>query len=148
VFPEDDETNFEEKLMGERFKEVVSRYKRAFDCDNIENREVMSGLMPLVHETMSLESRHKKDLIELAIRMVREEYDMDEDAVEIHAELTPNVNLIGTKKEPTPAASDMEFNNHDEMTNLKKEVYKRRFLNAMTQGAAKKCNHMFHLVDE
>ena len=148
VFPEDDETNFEEKIMGERFKEVVSRYKRAFDCDNIENREVMSGLMPLVHETMSLESKHKKDLIDLAIRMVREEYDMDEDVVEIHAELTPNVNLIGTKKEPTPAASDMEFNNHDEMINLKKEVYKRRFLNAMTQGAAKKCNHMFHLVDD
>ena len=34
------------------------------------------------------------------------------------------------------------------MVNAKEEVYKRRFLNAMIQGAAKKTNHMFHMVDD
>jgi hypothetical protein len=42
----------------------------------------------------------------------------------------------------------MEFDSHDDIENANQEVYKRRFLNAMTQGAAKKCNHMFHMVDD
>jgi hypothetical protein len=80
--------------------------------------------------------------------MIREEYDMAEDVVEIHAELTPRINMVGTKKNPTPVVSEVEFKNHDEMVNANEEVYKRRFLNAMTQGAAKKCSHMFHMVDD
>lgn len=148
IFPEGDESSFEEKIMGERFKDVANRYKRAYDVDTINNQEVLRGMMPLVHETMGLEAKHKKALEKLAVDMIREEYDMDEDVVEIHAELTPHINMVGTKKNAKPMAIEMEFKNHDEMSNAKDEVYKRRFLNAMTQGAAKKCNHMFHMVDD
>lgn len=148
IFPEGDECSFEQKIMGERFSEVAKRYKRAFDCETIDNQQLMREMMPLVHETMSMENSHKNELVELAIRMVREEYDIPEDIVEINAELTPNISLIGTKKNPKPMAVEMEFKNHDDMVNANEEVYKRRFLNAMTQGAAKKCNHMFHMVDE
>jgi hypothetical protein len=148
AFPEGDESSFEEKIMGERFNEVASRYKRAFDCDSIDNNQLVSEMMPLVKDTMELEKSNKKALEELAIRLIREEYNMDEDTVEIHAELTPKINLVGTKKNPKPVTSEMEFSNHSEMVNANKEVYKRRFLNAMTQGAAKKCNHMFHMVDD
>ena len=148
VFPEGDECSFEQKIMGERFSEVAKRYKRAFDCDTIDNGQLMSEMMPLVHESMALEAEHKKELEKLAVRMIREEYDMGEDAVEIHAELTPNISLIGTKKNPKPMAVEMQFKDHDAMVNANEEVYKRRFLNAMTQGAAKKCSHMFHMVDD
>lgn len=148
IFPEGDESSFEEKIMGERFNDVAKRYKRAYDVDNIDNSSVMSGMMPLVYETMGLEAKHKRALEKLAEKMIREEYDMDKDIVEIHAELTPNINMEGTKKNPKPIAVEMQFKNHDEMTNATDEVYKRRFLNAMIQGAAKKCNHMFHMVDD
>jgi hypothetical protein len=81
--------------------------------------------------------------------MIREEYDMSENAVEIIAELTPRITLEGTKRNPKPMAVEaMEFDSHDDIVNANAEVYKRRFLNAMGQGAAKKCNHMFHLVDD
>ena len=33
-------------------------------------------------------------------------------------------------------AVEMQFKNHDDMVNATGEIYKRRFLNAMTQGAA------------
>ena len=148
IFPEGDETSFEQKIMGERFSEVAKRYKRAYDVDNIDNKNLILGMMPLVKETMVLESKHKKALEKLAVQMIRDEYDMDEDIVEIHAELTPHINMVGTKKEPTPKATSVEFDNHEQIVEANEEVYKRRFLNAMIQGAAKKCNHMFHMVDE
>jgi hypothetical protein len=149
AIPEGDECSFEEKIMGQRFSEVANRYKRAFDVDKIDNQKLVSEMMPLVYETMAAEEKHKKALEELAIKMVREEYDMSEDVVEIIAELTPKISLEGAKKNPRPVQVDnMEFNSHDDISNANEEVYKRRFLNAMTQGAAKKCNHMFHMVDE
>src|ERR1035437_4181687 len=102
IFPEGDESNFEQKIMGERFNDVVKRYKRAHDVDNINNEDVMNGMLPLVRETMGLEAKHKKALEKLAVEMIREEYDMGEDVVEIHAELTPHISLEGTKKNPKP----------------------------------------------
>jgi len=148
IFPEGDESSFEEKIMGERFSEVAKRYKRAFDVDSIDNREVMREMMPLVYETMGMEAKHKKALCKLAEEMIREEFDMSKDVVEIHAELTNEINMVGTKKNPKPMATETQFKNHDEMVNAKDEVYRRRFMNAMIQGAAKKCNHMFHMVDD
>lgn len=149
VFPEGDENCFEEKLMAERFGDVVKRYKRAYDVDTIDNDKVIKEMMPLVYETMGMEAKHKKALEELAVKMIREEYDMGEDVVEIHAELTNDINMEGTKKNATPMdVKGMQFESHDELVNANEEVYKRRFINALTQGAAKKCNHMFHMVDE
>lgn len=148
AIPEGDENNFEQKIMGKRFSEVVNRYKRAFDVDEIDNSQLMMQMMPMVHETMAIESKHKKALEELAEKMIRQEYDMSEDVVEIKATLSPKVMLEGTKKHPTPKSNDFQFENHEEMVNAKDEVYKRRFLNAMIQGAAKKTNHMFHIVDD
>ncbi len=148
IFPEGDENSFEQKILSDRFGDVTRRYKRAYDVDNIDNQQVMEEMLPLVYETMGLESKHKKALEELAIQMIREEYDMSEDVVEIIAELTPDINIEGTKINPKPITVEMEFKNHDDIINANEEVYKRRFLNAMTQGAAKKCNHMFHMVDD
>jgi hypothetical protein len=148
IFPDDDESTFEEKIMGERFSEVAKRYKRAYDVDSIDNKVVLSELMPLVYETQGLEAKHKKKLEKLAERMIREEFDMAEDVVEINCELTNEINMVGTIKNAKPMSTESSFKNHDELVNANEEVYKRRFLNAMTQGSAKKCNHMFHLVDE
>jgi uncharacterized protein YutD len=148
AIPEGDENNFEQKIMGKRFSEVVNRYKRAFDVEDIDNSQLMMQMMPMVHETMALEAKHKKDLEQLAEKMIREEYDMPEDIVEIKAKLSPNIMLEGTKKQPKPKSNDYQFESHEDMVNAKEEVYKRRFLNAMIQGAAKKTNHMFHMVDD
>jgi hypothetical protein len=148
IFPETKDSLFEENVMGERFTEVVNRVKRAFECDSIDNNQIMGQMMPLVFESMMLEKDKRKELVELAIKMVREEYDMGEDVVEIHAELTDKINMEGTKKNPKPITVETEFNNHEAIVNANKEVEKRRFLNAMTQGAAKKSSHMFHMVDD
>jgi hypothetical protein len=148
IFPEGDETTFEQKIMGDRFNEVVKRYKTAHNTDSIDKAKAMLQLFPLVKTTMQLEEDHRKELEDLAVKMVREEFDMDENVVEIEATLTPIIDIEGTKKNPKPVKSEMEFKNHDEIVQSKDEVYKRRFVNAMIQGASKKCNHMFHMAED
>lgn len=148
IFPETDESLFEEKIIGERFKEVVNRCKKAHDMTEIDDKLIMSSITPLLTETMKLESKHRKSLEKLAEKMIREEFNMDSNVVEIHAKLSPNITLEAPKKNKKPMAVQLEFESHDDMANAKKEVYKRRFINSMVEGASRKCNHMYHMADD
>lgn len=148
IFPEDDESTFEEKIMGERFLEVTKRYKRNNDVDRIDNVKVMKEMNGLITQTMQMEKDHIKELEKLAVDIIRQEYDMDKDVVEIIAEIVPTITIDGFQKKPTPISAPTEFKNHEEMSAANEEVYKRRFLNAMVQGASKKVNHMFHMFDD
>lgn len=145
-FPIGDERNFATKIVGERFKDVVNEVKKAFNVDEINNVDLMKEMMPLVMSTMELESNNKKELVELAVKMVREEFDVPDDVI-IEAELTKYIDSDGTNLTPN-SDSDIEFDDHSEMEYANDSIYKRRFVNAMNQGAAKKVNHMYHLVDK
>lgn len=148
VFPEGDVISYEMKLIRERFKEVVTRCREAFDVDNIDNSMIMREQMGLVFNAMDLEQPHLKELEELAVKMVKEEFDIPDDAIVFEAKLTQDISLDGTSKEESPQLVDEEFNSHEEIEEANAGVKKRRVLNAMTQGAAKKVNHMFHMVHE
>jgi hypothetical protein len=148
AFPEGDEQHFEEKIIGERFKDVVKNAKKYFDSDNITPEMILAAQLPLVKDCMVSEKANRKELEELAIKMIREEFDIPDEDVEITVELVDNISLEGTKLNPKPIPVEgMEFKSHKDLENANAEVYKRRLLNAMTQGAAKKNHHMFHMVD-
>lgn len=149
IFPDGGTCSFEESIMVERFTEVANRYKRTHDLEDIDNTDVMKSMMPIVSDVMNIEHPERKALEELAIKMIREEYDMDEDVVEIKASLTADIKLDGTQKRATPSSvNDIEFESSSDIVEANEEVYKRRFINAMIQGAAKKCNQMFHMVED
>lgn len=150
IFPHGDETNFEEKIMAKRFKDVVDNYKKSFNTDNIEEGRIMSEGMMRLDECIKMESGNSSELEKLAEQLIREEYDMSEEDVEIICELVPRgeISLEGNLKENAPTPYEMDFDSHDDIEKANNEVYKRRFLNAMIQGAAKKSTYMYHLVDK
>lgn len=148
IFPDNDDKTFEQKIMADRFSEVMKNFKEKFDVETINNDEVKYCQAPLIMDCMKIESSHKKKLEELAINMVREEYNMSENVVEITAELCDNIELGESEISESPKSVDIEFDSHDDIKNANDNVYKRRFLNAMTQGAAKKSSHMFHMVNK
>lgn len=149
IFPESNETHFEEKIMGERFTDIVREVKRHFNVDNINNEKIPQEMGKAIHECMKIESQNKETLQELAIKMVREEYDIPEDVVDIEAELVEEVNMEDTKLNPTPInIEEIDFDSHEDIENANAEVYKRRFVNALNQGAAMKTNHIYHMVDD
>tara|TARA_R110000782_G_scaffold97863_2_gene182921 strand:- start:78 stop:1289 length:1212 start_codon:yes stop_codon:yes gene_type:complete len=148
IFPESDEMSFEQKIVGERFEDVMKNYKEKFDVDEVDNDAVMFDQLPMINDCVAIEVKHKKALEDLAVQMIRDEYNISEDICEITVELTSNINEEGMKREKSPVAVDLEFDNHAQIKEANDNVYKRRFLNAMTQGAAKKSTHMFHMVNK
>lgn len=105
------------------------------------------GLM----NSLTKEMNHRSELEELAVRLVRQEYDIPEDAVDFDAKITGHPQLGGEpirkeglkmrrgNKRPPQGKSEEE---------LKPNVTKRRLMNAMMHGAARKGQNLFHLAQD
>lgn len=148
AFPDDDESNFEEKLMSKRFKDVLKTFKRHHGVEEIDVDAFLKTQGDLMRKIISLEAKHEDELIEMAINMVREEFDVTEEDVIIEAKFTVDMSLNkDINKLKINPTTNIEFDSHDEFVQANKEVYKRRMVNALIQGSAKKTNHMFHMID-
>ena len=149
IFPDGDETNFGEKLMSKRFADVIKSFKRHNGTDKIDIMQLYRDQMEYLTQTMELEIKHKEKLEEMAVTLVREEFSVDEEDVEMIATLTTDGSITDNGMSENPSDDiQLEFDNHSELEQANGEVYKRRFINAMIQGSAKKTNHMFHLIDK
>jgi hypothetical protein len=97
------------------------------------------------------EARHKRELEQLAIKLVSEEYGVPEDAVDFEATITGHPQLGGQEirktglkirkgnKRPPQGKTTEE---------LKPNVTKRRLMNAMMHGAARKGQNLFHMASD
>jgi len=150
IFPDSDEQHFEEKLVSNRFNDLLKNYKKQFNVESIGGvMDVYKNTMSYLGVCLKLESEHKKELVEIAIDMVREEFDIDKEDIIIDAELTTIIDDSELIKNDRPSSVEgMEFEDHKGIENVTKEVYKRRFINSMIQGSSKKCSHMFHMVED
>ena len=135
-------------LLEERFKEVANRCKSAYETDSITS-QIVSEQMSLVYEIINLEEEHRDELAELAVKMIKDEFKMPEGAVDIMAEFKGEITDEGIiSKENINEYDDFEFDDYQQLTDTNDEIAKRRVLNSMIQGAAKKVNHMFHMVGD
>ena len=148
IFPMGDEKNFEHKLLIDYFKNAIKRYKKVFDVTHVDPDEILREMMPLVQSIMLIEHTHSRELEQLAVKTIREEYGIGEDAVDIIAELVPEITLIEKPRNEKPTHVDAEFKNHDAMEIVNGEVYKRRFIDAMIQGASNETADVLQSIEK
>lgn len=147
AFPDGDEYGFTNKIVAKRFTEVLNNYKKQFDVDSVDQTHFMDT-EGMISEIIEMEKPHKKELEKLAIEMVKKEFDIDDDDVELIAELTTDITVEDMTKNDSPLMMEMEFEDHESMVKANDEVYKRRLIDAMKHGAAKKGKHMYQAADE
>lgn len=148
IFPTTmDGSNFEEKMFTDRYEGVRNKCRNAFQLDNITEKEIIDVTNHLLPETINLEIKHKGKLEQLAIDMVMKEFDITEGQMDIVAELSSKIDVSKIRQLPD-MKSNIKFDSDQEIESAFKEIQKRRFINAMVQGCAKKSNHMFHLATD
>jgi hypothetical protein len=154
--------NFLEFLGSERYKEVVAKVNRYLGDKlpiTLKGEEKFDSLMDLMKqaskEITKLESSHADELVQLAIRLVTEYFDIPEGSVEWDVKLTPlNQMTLGgfnknkDKDEPTPEEISIEKELFTDLEKLNLERAKRRLINAITQGASEKGHYSYHMVEE
>lgn len=142
-----DNKHYSEKIASKRFKDLVTKVKRYWGVEVVNPRMAMQ-VMTLLQQAMHLESAHRAELEQLAIDLIREEFDIPDDQVDIEAKLT---DAPISDEGMSQSEEDVEMPNiesEEDIDRLNSEVQKRRMLNAIMQGAAKKGHYMFHMVDE
>lgn len=141
VFPES-EIPFDIILIGDRFKDVVLNGREAFDVNHVDPNDMYMHINHLFEETIEMEKSNKKALEELAIKIITEEFEIPEGAIEFDAKLTESIDK--PTEESKKDKSEIIFEDHDELVNGNNEIKKRRAINALMAGAAKNIDHLYH----
>jgi hypothetical protein len=142
------EQHYSEKLASKRFKDLVAKVKRYWGVEVVNPRMAME-VMSLLRQAMMIEKDHTEELEQLAIDLVREEFDIPEDQVDMEAKLVQGqISGEGMQQKPKENPEMPELEGEEDYDRLNSEVQKRRMLNAIMQGAAKKGHYMFHMVED
>jgi hypothetical protein len=150
--------NFEELIASQRFKDVVQKVKDATGVENIDPQTFMSlqpMLMQAARRIMEIEAQNRETLENLAVELVVDEMGIPEGDLQFDAKLEkPDTSGMQTKpqkkkkKEPEFPNFEMEDEAAKRLQKLDLEKQKRRFINSLIQGSAKKAHYMYHLVNE
>jgi hypothetical protein len=135
----------EEVLIEDRFKELVDSYADTFsvDKDDIGWFDVMMNAGTNGMAAIKLEKPHRPKLIKLAEKIIREQYNLGKDEVLFDLEIVdPGECGFPDEMNKNKKVGD-DFEQTDDLDALKK-----RTINALSQGAAKKSHYIFHLYGE
>ena len=137
--------HYEENVASARFKEIVQRVKRYTGAREISPRQV-SEMMRILGQIIDIERTKRKKLENLAVRMIKEEFGIT-DELQFDAKLVDpgQVNLPTQSK---PSEEEMEFESPEQEEEVSAAIQKRKLLNTLMQGAAKKGHYMFHMVED
>jgi hypothetical protein len=157
--------NFEEIVASKRFKDVVEKVKFYTGVRSIQGmgalQQLMMAMMQSFNNVVRIERRYKEDLERLAIDLVIKEMGIPKDAYQYDVKLISreeiDMSQMAKKPEEKPDEEEIEqqfgVNPTEEMEdfmsamdNFDLEKAKRRFINALIQGSAKKSHYMFVLV--
>tara|TARA_R110001592_G_scaffold104645_2_gene294350 strand:+ start:6519 stop:9326 length:2808 start_codon:yes stop_codon:yes gene_type:complete len=150
-------SNYEELIASKRFKDVVDTFKRytgvegnATDMRNLQGLQGM--MMQSLQNTLRIEGSNKERLEELAIEIVTKDLNVPEGALQFDVEITGMKKLSKDDMKQKPKdkedSLEMEEETLEHIEELDLEVSKRRFINSMMQGSAKKALYLYHMVSD
>lgn len=148
-----------QKLVSKRFQKVAQKLSQVTGIEDLSSKQVQqmiySEMMRKLPNIMSIESRHRDELIQLAIDASLDETETPEEWYQIEATLgMPDAGNFRFNPEDEDEEEDEDDNNQpgipsfdiEDLTDeeiLELEKHKRNIINAIIQGAAKKGHYIF-----
>lgn len=149
LFSGDD--SFQSILASDRYNIVVENVRR-YNNFNLPLQNSLSEIgfkmASATNDVFNIEARYKKQLEQLAINLVRREMGIPKGMIDFDAKLINPRELDTTKfnkNKNEKVEIDTELINEKEYYSEKK---KRRIINAIIQGAAKRGHYMYQLVED
>ena len=148
-----------QKLVSKRFQKVAQKLSQVTGIEDLSSKQVQqmiySEMMRKLPNIMSIEGRHRDELIQLAIDASLDETETPEEWYQIEANLgMPDAGNFRFNPEdeeeedeeeedeqPGIPSFDIEDLTDEEILELEK--HKRNIINAIIQGAAKKGHYLF-----
>jgi len=147
-----------QRLVSSRFQKVADKLREVTGIQDLSSKQVQgmvyNEMMRKLPNVMSIESRHRDELINLAKEASLDEAEVPEDWYQIEATLgmpdTSNFRLEPEddddeedEKEEQPEYPSFDIEDLTDEEELELEKHKRNIINAIIQGAAKKGHYLF-----
>lgn len=154
-----------QRLVSQRFQKVADKLRQVTGIGNLNSKQVQGmiyqEMMSKLPRIMSIEARHKDELIQLAIDASLEEGEVPENTYQIEGFLGESIDASNFRYQPDEEEDDEEEEDEDEKMQipsfdvedltdeeeLELEKHKRNIINAIIQGAAKKGHYLFQKPD-
>jgi len=150
--------NFQELLASERYRQVITKVREYTGINTpLRGEEGMyslqSTMMNAYREIIETESRHKTQLEELAVELVKKEMGIPEGSIQFDAKIvgmgeidTQGFNREMQQQQQNIDPVDIEQDLMTDLESMTMEKAKRRLINNMIQGASKRGHYMYHYV--
>ena len=148
-----------QRLVSNRFQKVADKLREVTGIQDLSSKQVQgmvyNEMMRKLPNIMSIESRHRDELIDLAKEASLDEAEVPEDWYQIEATLgMPDTSNFRFEPEDDEEEEEEEENEQPEYPSfdiedltdeeeLELEKHKRNIINAIIQGAAKKGHYLF-----
>ena len=154
-----------QRLVSQRFQKVADKLRQVTGIGNLNSKQVQGmiyqEMMSKLPRIMSIEARHKDELIQLAIDASLEEGEVPENTYEIEGFLGESIDASNFRYQPDEEEDEKDDEDEDEKMiipsfdvedltdeeELELEKHKRNIINAIIQGAAKKGHYLFQKPD-
>ena len=154
-----------QRLVSQRFQKVADKLRQVTGIGNLNSKQVQGmiyqEMMSKLPRIMSIEARHKDELIQLAIEASLEEGEVPENTYEIEGFLGESIDASNFRYQPDEEEDEKDDEDEDEKMiipsfdvedltdeeELELEKHKRNIINAIIQGAAKKGHYLFQKPD-
>lgn len=126
------------KLANKRFEDIKNTLVEIGEIDDFEDTEISSMLPKLIKKCQEIERPFRNQLEKLCVNYVIDTFKVPDDTVQINVSLVDGVdlNVPAITVDPIDGDEDFEFNDVNEVSNVRGEVYKRRILDALCMGEA------------
>jgi hypothetical protein len=150
-----------QRLVSQRFQKVADKLRQVTGIGNLNSKQVQGmiyqEMMSKLPRIMSIEARHKDELIQLAIDASLEEGEVPENTYQIEGFLGESIDASNFRYQPDEEEDEEEEDDEDDKMSipsfdvedltdeeeLELEKHKRNIINAIIQGAAKKGHYLF-----
>ena len=136
TFPPGDENTFEERLLLKRFNEVGRAVGKISDLEQYDKNYLISKLTDYISKAKSIESNIREDLEKICYEYVCEQFGLSNGELDIECLLKDTIKPDKQQNVEPLILDDVEFGEVSEMDDLGKEIYKRRVIDSLIQGAA------------
>ena len=111
-----------QRLVSQRFQKVADKLRQVTGIGNLNSKQVQGmiyqEMMSKLPRIMSIEARHKDELIQLAIDASLEEGEVPENTYEIEGFLGESIDASNFRYQPDEEDDDEEEDDEDEKINI------------------------------
>lgn len=145
-FPPEDEKRFEEKILLKRFMELGKSLAKISDLQQHDKQTLTNKLSEYVRKAIIIETPLRKELEKLCYDFVCGQFDLTPGELDITCELKDRIEPENLPNVEPMLLDDTEFDDISSIDNLGKEIYKRRLINSLIQGASVRLSSEFNKI--